>query len=338
MKRSFFVVLTAILAGLFIFAFAEVTSRLIGLQSWSHEQTVHPNEPALHEPDPELGWRNKPGHYSYPGYRSKKPIIVTFLKNHSRRTGVGNRSGRKRIALIGGSLTQGFAVSDSETFAWKLQKKMPRYQIENYGCGGYGTYQSLLQLRRLLRGDNPPAVAVYGFYTHHLIRNVADHSWLKSLAQFSSRGHINLPYVDVEKGALREYPPTAYPRWSFDGSSAFIQGMKDLLYTARSRDRALRSVEIAERLFREMNLLCKKKGVRFLFVILQADPLAVKNADIILDRNQITHANCWDPATEHLRVAGEGHPSGERHTFWADCMARFLRGKLSAAGSSSAFP
>ncbi len=45
----------------------ESALRLMGFEVWIYSE-AYPNEPMMHEPDPVLGWTNKPGEYVYPAY------------------------------------------------------------------------------------------------------------------------------------------------------------------------------------------------------------------------------------------------------------------------------
>jgi lysophospholipase L1-like esterase len=110
----------------------------------------------MHEFDRLLGWRPKPGRYVYPvGVEAKTPIRFTILADGSRVT-AGERENRVRpVLVLGDSFTQGWAVSDEETYAWKLQERFPTARFVNYGTAGYSTYQSLLRLKVALKQSRP---------------------------------------------------------------------------------------------------------------------------------------------------------------------------------------
>ena len=92
---------------------------------------------------------------------------MSFLPDGSRATGSSQDVDAESLILVGGSLTQGFAVSDHETFAWKLQQKHPGVTVTKYGTGAYGTYQSLLTLEQVFARQETPALVLYGFYEGH---------------------------------------------------------------------------------------------------------------------------------------------------------------------------
>ncbi len=85
---------------------------------------------------------------------------MTILPDGRRRSAMNSvlRSGAPKIVIVGGSFVQGWAVSDQDTFAWKLQDRFADYDVLNLGTAGYGTYQSLLLIEDLFAG--PPHVSL----------------------------------------------------------------------------------------------------------------------------------------------------------------------------------
>jgi hypothetical protein len=122
-------------------------------------------EPPIHVPDAVLGWRPVPGQYRFGPYApSGRPVEVTIRPDGSRETGSGPSAGRPQVVLIGCSFTMGWAVSDDETWAWRLQELRRDLKIVNDGVGGYGTLQSSLLLERhLAEGSRRPVHVLYGF-------------------------------------------------------------------------------------------------------------------------------------------------------------------------------
>ena len=106
--------------------------------------------PVLQEPDEVLGWRNKAGSVVWPGRGEDggKDIRMTFWADGLRATAPAPELDRPHVVVIGCSYTQGWAVTDEETYPWRLQAEFPSHAFLNYGTAGYGTYQSLLALER----------------------------------------------------------------------------------------------------------------------------------------------------------------------------------------------
>src|SRR5690606_32677850 len=110
--------------------------------------------PRMHEPDAELGWVNRAGRHVF----GAPPIRMTFWEDHTRATAASPVDAAGSIVVLGCSFVQGWALSDEDTFAWKLQERFPRARVFNYGTAGYGATQALVSLRRHL-ATRPPRAA-----------------------------------------------------------------------------------------------------------------------------------------------------------------------------------
>src|SRR4051812_31296349 len=105
-------------------AIGELGARVVGryhlVTEWRNYQpaTRVPIADGWADYDPELGWVNA----------SNRRLTwsggpATFLPDRSRATSTEPRENDQRpvVLVLGCSYTQGFGVSDQETFAWKLQ-------------------------------------------------------------------------------------------------------------------------------------------------------------------------------------------------------------------------
>jgi hypothetical protein len=95
----------------------EVFLRLgAGIQPWQSHAPA--GEPVIHEPDSVLGWRNRPGEYIFPLTTvARGPVTMHFRSDGSRVTGLTRPQKTLRVVLLGCSLTQGWTLSDDETYA-----------------------------------------------------------------------------------------------------------------------------------------------------------------------------------------------------------------------------
>lgn len=324
-KILLFGILTFFIASLIFVAAAEVLLRFTGHDPWKTYQ-IDKKEPHMHDPDPILGWKNRAGSYVVPPYSPEgKETTVTFLDDGRRFTGVNGKNSREKVVFIGGSLTQGWAVSDEETFAWKLQSRYGQVEIMNYAGSGYGTFQSLLKLESVLQGlAKPPRLVIYGYIDHHEDRNIAPLYWLEMLARYSKRGQVGVPYCTLNnKGQLVRHGPESYSEWPFKKYSALITFLENRYMHWKLGDRK-NGEKVTEKLLLEMNELCLKSGTRLLVVMLDFIPERKYHYIRFMNDKRINLANCVFPIREPYQVKGEGHPNGKLHSIWANCISQAL--------------
>lgn len=306
---------------------AEMILRMLGYQPWQFE--IHENEPTMHEYNSTLGWRNKAGQYKFAPYHPDvSKIQMTLLemglrKTHEHQSNI--RDNRPKIIFVGGSYTQGFAISDYETYPWKVQKHFPSFEVLNYGTAGHGTYQSLLTLEQNLPVLHDPKIVLYGFIPHHEVRNVAPATWLAGLFKWSSRAHIFLPYATVDNNnALIRHQPEAYIALPFREKLAIISLVERTIMNAKTYRRYDQKRLVTESILLQMQKLTVRHGARFLVVILKASQKTKTHYKRFLESNGTMTIDCAYPIGEKMRVKGEGHPNGDMNSKWASCIVDFM--------------
>ncbi|MCU0782905.1 MAG: hypothetical protein MUF81_02430 [Verrucomicrobia bacterium] len=323
--------IAASLGTLISIGLAELMLRVVGFEPW-HYKTIDANEPTLHEFDPVLGWRNKAGHYTLPAYGGfGLDNQLTFLEDGSRATSTNlNRNpGRNNVIVSGCSFTQGWAVSDHETYSWKLQEMFPAANFYNCGTAGYGTYQSLLMLERVLPRIPSPKVVVFGFIVEQEVRNVAPAAWLRYLTLYSRRAHVYLPYVTIgPDGKLIRHAPQRYALFPFRDHSALVTLAEWSYMRLRTAGRWSQSHPATEKVLLEMRQLVERYGGELLVVLLDGTDEQREAYRTFLEKNGVACLDCSHPMTADLRVPGEGHPNGRLHSLWAECIGDRLHGPL----------
>lgn len=307
---------------------AEAGLRLAGHRPW--QQIVHDNEPTAHEPDPVLGWRNKAGDYEFPNYRpGRRNIRMTFFPDGRRATDerpYGAEDDRPKLVIVGGSFTQGWAISDRLTYPWKLQKALPAFEVLSYGTGAYGTYQSWLALERALPTLDDPRVVLYGFMPHHESRNVGPASWLEALSKYAKRSHVSLPYASLgPDGELVRHPPEAHPALPLRDHLALVPLLEKALMKLRDRGRKAQARPVTQAILVRMNALSARHGARFVVVLLNANERLEKHYLEFLDDNAILALDCAFELTPDMRVKGEGHPNRKMNIRWTKCISQGLQ-------------
>ena len=304
----------------------EIVLRLTGALPRSNPDFTI-NEPLTNVYDPILGWAPKIGkHKLKPWSKEGKETFLTINKDKSRFTG-NIKKNKKKIVFIGGSVTQGWAVSDNETFPFFYQKKNINYKVYNFGVGGYGGYQSLLMLEKVLKNKNNVELVIYGFIPHHEIRNVAAGSWMYLLNFFSKRGFVSLPYGSINnKNELKKNKPIEYITLPLGKKSALIAKIEKRIMKVRSLFREKKQTVISMAIINEMNQLSLKNNSKFVLLILENfHDHRSKDYDKFLSDKNITSIKCTMPQGQKFSVPGDGHPNELSHNKIAGCIHQKLK-------------
>jgi hypothetical protein len=290
------------------------------------------DEPVVYEADAQLGWRSKPGRYAVPAYApGAPPTDMTILPDGARATG-GGENGTPSLLFLGCSFTQGVALSDAETFAWRVQQRYPAWRVRNLGTGAYSTYQSLLMLERVLAEPDPPRLVFYGFIEPHEIRNVGHPLWMYMLTLCSRRGMVYTPYCTLDDdGKLVRHPPEAHATWPLREHLAAVAFLQERYTDFTAGDRPAQARRVTEELLLEMDRVAKQHGVRLCVVLLYFAPDVRAHYAEFLARHGVDFVDCVYPLTRDMVVPHEGHPNGAMNARWADCIA----GKIDAEPASA---
>ena len=322
--------LVAVAVGL---AVGEVAARLVGIRPIA--ALPLPVQVAVEHPS--LGWVNRLGvHLSWDTGNAP----MTFWADGRRATRVTPDVPQEavgQVALIGGSFTQGYGVVDEHTFGWLLDARFPGLSVDNYGTGGYGTYQSLLLLAQLFRqADFRPRLVIYGFAAFHGERNVGAYRHVVTLrTQVGER--LAPPHVLNTHGALTHQAPFHIRGWPLEDRSALVSlvHLSQLRWMLRGREQQIEPV--TQRLLARMDRLARDRGSRLLVVILEGQPRDREEQAPyarFLREQGIAYVDCTHPGygdDPRLRLGGSGHPSPVLHAAWADCIAGWITANVPGA-------
>lgn len=306
----------------------EYSIRWLGLGPTVAEANRHfiPNsEYAWNQPDPILGWRNKPG-----VVKSLEPghVPMTFWEDGRRATRpASSMHALPQVVFIGSSWTQGYGVVDEETYAYRLAALAPGWNVENFGTGGYGSYQSLLMLKRIFSEKKyAPKLVIYGYLDLHARRDVANYSWIRKLRNV--KGEIFAPpNVVADAGRLVEHRFTLFPLWPFETDYASVAIAKrayiKLVFLRRKRYED----EVTKIILTEMRNLSANNGARFVIMKLTSAP---KSIEAFIKAGGFDVADCpeFDPElkteSNAFQVGGTGHPNDKAHESWARCINHWI--------------
>jgi hypothetical protein len=316
------------LALLVSFLIGEWALRRMGFAPWA--EIINPNVPVMLEYHPTYGWQPKEGIYQYSTLPDRSPIRITVLPGGIRasaQTPVTESDDRPNIVVVGCSFMFGWAISDQDTLAWKLQEAFPAWSVVNFGTPGYGTYQSLLRMEDSLPRLHPDVV-VYGFLLPHADRNVAMGYWLNAVAKRSRRGHVSMPYVTSSRGRLVRHGLTQYSSWPGRKYSALITALEKSWTELTARSRTRHADETTRQVMLEMKNLADRRNTKFLIVFLgnnRVSPDIFESYCDFADANRIPYVDCSQGGDETLLVPGDGHPNEKANAQWFDIVEPAIR-------------
>ena len=273
-----------------------------------------------------LGWKPKTGNFKFePWSKNGNTTKLTNLEDGRRFTGKNQE--KRKVIFIGGSLTQGWAVDDSESFVWLLQEKKQDFNFINYGVGGYGGVQSLLKLKEISSNMDNINYIIYGFIPHHEVRNIASGSWMYQLNKASrgTEGKLLLPYASIKNDKLKIHKPKEYLKLPLGNISAFISKIEKRILKISSLKRSFDETKISQEIILEMKGIADKKNAKFILLFLNKLPDEKRaEYDKFFNKKNIQNINCYFLEGEKYAVEGEGHPNAASHKIVSDCIYRKL--------------
>jgi hypothetical protein len=256
-------------SGLAFFPLAEVVVRLEGWRPWVNDLpklTVDPPG-SFYTIDPVLGYKLRAGSFVVTledGYAFRVTHLPDTLRITRPLETYAQRLPKPAVWVFGCSFTHGWSLNDEETYCWHVQESFPDREVVNFGVDGYGTLQSLDQLRGALDVRDRPGAIVLAYAGFHDQRNTLLRARRKQLMDHFKIGLTYAPRYAKLEGAdgfsevsdplvFREFP---LMRWS--AFSHFLETKFDDL-----EQRSVDSHEVSRRIVRAMMRLAKERGVPF---------------------------------------------------------------------------
>jgi hypothetical protein len=325
--------LTAALVGILLvlsLVILEIGARLAGWETWKVADPGVRVEPGgrLFAADPELGYTHIPGQFEVTlgtGFR----FGLTHAADTLRVTGPDADASplpTPEIWLLGCSFTHGWSLNDPESYPWRLQELLPDYRIVNFGVSGYGTVQSLIQLRRALAQGERPASIVLVYAHFHDVRNTFVRKRRKQVAPWNYLGRLTHPRARFDgDGTLQiEIVPVTYEEFPLMRYSALAHAI-EMTYNdfeawqVRSRDVTLELIEMTAAEAAAVKVPFAVAGItdsRHTVEMLQlAGERGIKTVDISTDLNRDGYTN----------KPHDAHPSGLATRVYADRLAAYLQ-------------
>lgn len=277
----------------------------------------------------ELGIQLNPGQYSITLNDSVR-FTATHGRGNYRQVPSSRNELNPELLMLGCSFTYGYGVNDDENFAAILQKQFPDLSIANRGVIGYGTVQSLMQLREAVKGDSL-RVVVLNFSSFHFMRNGLSQTYRSNLKMGYQRSsqtveslmqEARFPYVtssDLQIGY--QAWESMYTNWYGREWSAIVNWRQ--LANDRRKDAAIDELMIAACLIREMAQICEERGIAFAVVCLDTTAETIQLQQALKELPWMdTGFDFTDEALTNLPY--DSHPSAEGHAYLAEKMKPFL--------------
>lgn len=328
-KIIFYLVFFALFLLVFIPA-AEILARVTGHRPWVVNELRVRVEPGgrLYTTHPTLGYAPLPGQFKAT-IDDAYSFRFTNLSNSQRVTHPLNtypvQNGRNEIWILGDSITYGWSVNDQEAFPWLLQAELPNFEIVNFGAMGYGTLQSLIQLREALKLRNKPKLVILNYASWHDVRNTFIRARRKMLAVASSLGPVNQPYarltkdgqLEIVQGTLqyREFPLMRY---------SALSNMLEETYD-KYEERYVDSHKVTKAIMKEIARLCRAEGIEVVVAGLTSDATTSDMLAYAQSEGTKTLSMFVDLSIkENNNLPFDSHPSAAAHKQYAKLLKPYL--------------
>ncbi len=267
-----------------------------------------------------------PGPYSFRITHGQNGLRLT----HPLDTPIG--SAKKEIWIFGCSYTEGWTLNDEETYSWVLQSQIKNYEVMNFGISGYGTLQSLIQLREAIKSGKKPAVVVLSYASFHDRRNTLARSWMKTRVTNGPSQHlkdVQLPYMKWSEGQKPEllYQPIEYHAVPFSRYSA-VANTLDETYN-RIADWTYHSHEVSKTIIEDFAELCKANQIEFIVAGITSDAATADMLDYCKSRGMTALDISVDlNIKENTNLPFDNHPSALANQQYAKGLRPVLCAKL----------
>lgn len=297
-------------------AFCEGFLRTIGYPNWLGTGDM----PSFQEADSELGWTNRPGKYllTVDGL----VVHIAIAEDGTRVTSHHPPAGASSdVAVLGDSFVYGYGLSDGETFPWKLQDAFPGWNFRNYGVPRWGTSQSYLQMKKILRSGDPPALFIYLFNVFHETRNIGEPVWMRvNTAREGS--DLNFPYFRIgPDGELVEHRSPGLTIPPLGRLSRLVILADELWNLTLAKSRLSEAREVTKKLLVRMENEARKAGSKFLVVPFAGDAEQFRDYEELAMSDAVRMHDCSTPLSQLERFQlPDGHPNGAMNSILAECI------------------
>jgi hypothetical protein len=161
-----------------------------------------------------------------------------------------------------------------------------------------------------------------GFDDSHMLRNVADHSWIFSISDSQGR-YVAPPHDRLHHGKLAFVPFRTIGFWPLERESSALT----ILHDAWIREHyatAAEALPVSRMIVDRLNTFATEHGAQFAVAMLEDRSDAARKlfGDASFPFIDCSGNERADPA--HYMLDG-GHPNARAHAYFADCIGDWLK-------------
>ncbi|MCH2233142.1 MAG: hypothetical protein MK078_02730 [Crocinitomicaceae bacterium] len=304
---------------------------ILGYRPYSTiDYKVFTNPPNAYQGDSALGLRLNPGEYIIT-LNDHIEFTAHHLDNGQRNVGPHAQTDelRPNIHFYGCSYTYGYGVNDNESFVSLTQEHFNSNAVANHAVIGYGTVQSLLQLRD--ENISPNDLVLLVLSSQHLIRNTLAPEYRSSLKigfensseklEKNMRG-AHFPFMascdkSIEFLAWEE----VYENWPLRELSSTINFLQTTADKINGNEE--NQILVTECLLDEMFKICKIRNASFAVICLDNDEKTSKIAQNLPHIPWID-INFDFTSNEYTNTPFDQHPNEEGHELIAETIIPFI--------------
>lgn len=239
------------------------------------------------------------------------------------------------IYFFGCSYTYGMGLDDSLSVPYLVNQQLPNTYVRNFGVPGYGTVQTLLQLKKLITTGEIPDVAIINYADFHDERNSLTALYRRDLYMGYQRSDTlirksmeksQIPFL-AKKGTdfAIDFCPweDLYRQWGGRETFALVNLLQDL--SDRNQQRNIDKEENTRYLFSQINELCDQVGIRLIVTGLTPSEKTKKLLADLAKLNIETLDISVDLSADRFRNAPyDDHPNELTHALFAKKIMAYL--------------
>lgn len=238
----------------------------------------------------------------------------------------------KHINFYGCSFTFGHGLLDSSTFAWRLQKKLPNYTINNFGFEGYGVSQVYAQITEHLKKSPRPRLIIVNYAAFHDRRNMILNAPRRDAYFYqkdkSILSKINFPVLYLKKDKL----VLDYRRYSYKQRIPFTDklALMNLLDATlvNLKDKSLQPEKITIEAFVDLSNKCKLQNTLFVVNGIVDDSKTMETLKKLNVRGVLTSNVHVDLDNKLLLLKDGFHPGQKANEILADGFFSVIQNQL----------